>query len=387
MRRCVQALVIGLWPAIAGADSSVLVGSAGCDGDDVGCVEGAEADEEVVQEVVVDSTGHMRLAMGRYSTGGRPVWITVDAATRCEFVTLADKDALYSIGNLSTVASGGKAPVYAAFANAGKTLLVANYHGPDDVNVSTGSGVASFGVNKDCSLQLADFIPHSGSSVDPKRQLSSHVHSLVPGRHGLAYACDLGMDTITVYFVGEDSMLTEVSKVKVAPGSGPRHAVEHPTQPMLYVVNEMAQSVTVMRVMEGGSLTFVQEAVIASGGTAASGSKGAEIAITEDGARLFATNRGKENTVTAFDINAAGELQNNVAVEAPAFPRGMLLLPAEKLLMVAGQSKSELWTYTFDLKVQGKLSLASSSSQGVPSLPPHPAALALRFSQAIQMSI
>ena len=42
------------------------------------------------------------------------------------------------------VDSAGVNPVHATISSDGNALVVANYHGPDDVCNSTGSGVASF---------------------------------------------------------------------------------------------------------------------------------------------------------------------------------------------------------------------------------------------------
>mmetsp|Transcript_12485 Transcript_12485/g.29411 ORF Transcript_12485/g.29411 Transcript_12485/m.29411 type:complete len:391 (+) Transcript_12485:86-1258(+) len=369
---CVSTLLTFCFVAFGRADVSVLVGSAGCDADDSGCREGTDAAEQQVLEVLVDGDGKITTGSRNFSSGGRPVWLVSDPASGCLIATLADKDMLYTSGHghSSLTSSGGKAPVFAAVANSGTpTLLVANYHGPDDISSSEGSGVAAFAINKaDCTLKLVDVKPHNGSSVDPKRQRSSHVHSVVPGRHGLAYACDLGMDTITVYVVGVDGTLTEVSSTAVRPGSGPRHAVEHPTLPMVFVVNEMGQSVSSLRFVAGGGLEVAQEVILAKGGAASRGSKAAELVISADGSQLYATNRGLENTVTAYAVKESGELQHLKTVEAPAYPRGMTLLPDGKLL-VAGQSESSLWTYSSSLEHLGTLELAQRL--------PHPAALAV----------
>merc|ERR1712070_1284414 len=99
------------------------------------------------------------------------------------------------------------------------------------------------------------------------------------------------------------------------------------------------------------------------------GSKACEIVMAPDGNTLYATNRGVLNTVTVFGIENDGTLTQKQQIEAPAYPRGMTLAFDGGLLLVAGQSKTEL--SSFRVKADGTLEPAYTITEG---LPPHPAA-------------
>jgi len=204
----------------------IYMGSGGCDGDDAGCVDEPAA-QKVIRAAEVYATGEMKpLENMDMAVDGLPVWLAT-LHKRCLFATLADTSDLvaYSFepsqslkGPITKVRAGGVAPVFAATTLDGRTLLVADYHGPDNSNVSTGAAAASFQIGNDCSLRLADTKPHNGSSVNPLRQGGAHVHSFVPARNGLAYACDLGMDVIFTYSVASDGRLSELQRTAVKPG-------------------------------------------------------------------------------------------------------------------------------------------------------------------------
>ena len=165
------------------------VGTGGCDGADIGCVEQPWPRSPIVA-VRLDWNGTMEVIgdeVPPIATPGLPVWLTTtegfattnEIFQRCLFATLADKNLVYSHSSSAqhTIFSAGAAPVFAAPANFGRTLLVANYHGPDNANTSTGASVASFAINSDCSLTFVDQKNHSGSSVNPVRQGGAHAEA------------------------------------------------------------------------------------------------------------------------------------------------------------------------------------------------------------------
>jgi len=269
-------------------------------------------------------------------------------------------------GPRALLASGGEHPVYASVTQDGKTLLVANYHGPDDVAVSDGAAVASFRIGPGCSLEPAAVVPHSGSSVLRSRQASAHPHSFVAVRGGLAYACDLGQDAILTYSVGTDGELRELGRTQARPGDGPRHLVQHPTEPLLFVVNELANSVAVYA-EDGGSLTEVARASTLPPDVPPEGNKAADIAISPDGSRLYASNRGRHNSVCVFEVLEGGALRPAQQVEAPAFPRGMLLARGGGVLLVAGQHEGVVQTFLARGSEGGGLAWSGASFDGPPT--------------------
>jgi len=282
-----------------------------------------------------------------------------------------------------TTASGGLNPVESSATEDGRFLLGANYRGPDDTTSSDGASVASFSIGDDCQLTFVDSKLHAGSSVNPARQGAAHVHSVLPARKGLVYACDLGMDLVFTYRVGHDGKLQELSRTKTAPGLGPRHMVQHPTLPIIYVVCEMGQVVLTFREGTEGALTLLQTSSLLPEGVSGEGSKAAEIAILPDGLALYATNRGVQNTVTTFAISGEdGRLTWSQQVDAPAYPRGMTLALDGAVLLVAGQSKTSLKSYL----VQADGTLKSSGFSITSGLPPNPAAFLVLPALPVEMT-
>jgi len=143
---------------------------------------------------------------------------------------------------------------------------------------------------------------------------------------------------------------------------------------VIYVVTEMGEVVLTYELEAGGGMKLLQSSTVVTSGTSGEGSKSAEIALLPDGSTLYATNRAKENTVTAFSVDATGLLDFKQQVEAPAFPRGMTLANGGSVLLVAGQSKTELWSYI--VEKDGSLT-RSGYSMDAADLPPNPATLAL----------
>lgn len=382
MSEAAVALLVAAGLAVASAAASVVVyvGSAGCDGSDTGCVDNATA-EQILHAFDVASDGKMtpRSQLAR-AIGGNPIWLATTPG--CLFMTLPDTNTIQSFavssdgsikGLVSNASSGGVNPVFAASTADARVLLVANYHGPDDANTSTGASAASLLIGEGCALELADSKPHNGSSAIPTRQGGAHVHSFVPARDRLAYACDLGMDIIFSYAVSSTGELSELQRTPTAAGSGPRHLVQHPSRPFIYVVSEMGMTVTAYEESGGGILKLLQTVRLVPDGASGEGSKAAEIAILPDGSALYATNRGNLNTVTNFEVRDDGTLRTQQRVDVPSYPRGMALTPDGSLLLVAGQSSNEVMSYRV-----GKAGFLETPGQTLPlgGAPPHPATFA-----------
>lgn len=319
---------------------------------------------------MVNSNGSIYDGNRAIPTKGSPIWLTTIGDSLddgCLIATIADKSEIftYGMGFTHYTESGGINPVYASVSN-DQHLLVANYHGPDNAHTSTGASVASFSINReDCSLKLEDVKNHSGHSVNPKRQGGAHPHSIVPGPWpNTAVACDLGLDKIFLYNVAHDGKLSKLDVISTDPGLGPRHTVINPRLPIMYIVDEMGESVLVFE-----QTKLVQQLDLRDfRDSDCNESKSAEIVITPGGGAVFATDRGCQNTVTSFQVLKDGRLKNKTVVEAPRFPRGMYLV-LDNVLLVAGQSRTEVWSYI--VSEDGGIEKVSEYKEA--SLPPHPA--------------
>ena len=254
---------------------------------------------------------------------------------------------------INRVPAHGNISGHLAVDASGKWLLVANY----------GSGsVASFALSADGSIgEMTDFKQHFGSSVNPRRQMEPHPHEVImsPDNRFLLVP-DLGLDKVFVY--GLDSAtgkLTLASTTDTRPGFGPRHMLFGKGGKFAYVLGEMASAVAVMSYdKKTGKLTLVENIdTIAPQLTVENNT--AELALSNDGLFLYATNRGHDS-VTVFKVNAAnGKLTNvqNIPTQGH-IPRGMSLDPDGTHLLTGNQNSDTITIFDRDTKT-GKLTFAS----------------------------
>ena len=254
---------------------------------------------------------------------------------------------------INRVPAHGNISGHLAVDASGKWLLVANY----------GSGsVVSFALNTDGSVgEMSDFKQHAGSSVNPHRQMGPHPHEVImsPDNRFLLVP-DLGLDKVFVYALDSATgKLTLASTTDTRPGFGPRHMLFGKGGKFAYVLGEMASAVAVMSYdKKTGKLTLVENIdtippqITVENNTA-------ELALSNDGLFLYATNRGHDS-VTVFKVNAAnGKLTNmqNIPTQG-RIPRGMSLDPDGTHLLTGNQNSDTITIFDRDTKT-GKLTFAS----------------------------
>src|SRR5699024_2684710 len=115
----------------------------------------------------------------------------------------------------SEVVTEGAAPCYVAYDEEREYVYTSNYHKGE---------VAVYKTDVEGNLELLETVAHTGSSVH-ENQDSPHVHysDLSPDGNFLI-VCDLGTDEVYTYEITKDEKLEEVARLKVAPGTGPRHS-------------------------------------------------------------------------------------------------------------------------------------------------------------------
>lgn len=357
--------------------TTVVVGSGACDGQDKHCKDDKSA-EKVMTFMTITEEGELHNWTEMSGLPGLASWFVVKPIGEhesCLFVTYPDAssiDVFHWTGDLpekvQTLPVGDKDanPVYGDIS--GQTLVVANYHGPDNQDNSTGASVQTFSIGGDCHLTPADLKPHAGSSKNKDRQGAAHPHSAVVGRNNLLFVCDLGMDVIFTYNISSSGMLTELARTPTKAGSGPRHSMQHPTKDWLFVVSEMGSTVDSYLIEPTGKLTLIADiTTLPDTDPKDYGSKCAEVAITPDGLHLYASNRAFapkfKDTIAVFDIAKDGKLTLAQQVDCPPFPRGMALMPDGKFLLVASQTNSEVASFKVDAKT-GHLTPTDSSQKG-----------------------
>ena len=246
-----------------------------------------------------------------------------------------------STGNLKLInkqLSGGDHPCYVSTSTNDKWVAVANY---------SGGSASVFGVNADGSLKPEpQVVQHEGKSVVRQRQDKPHVHSTVFSPKGdYLFVSDLGLDKIMIYKFNPSSskpLQPNATFVESVPGSGPRHFTFHPNNKYAYLVEELSGTVVAYQ-FSNGKLNFLQR--IAAHPEDYKGTIGsADIHISPDGKFLYASNRGDENTIAIFSINAAtGKLKSEGYQSTMGkSPRNFMIDPSGNFLLAANQNSNNI---------------------------------------------
>lgn len=250
--------------------------------------------------------------------------------------------ATLSLDNSLEIGDGGAAHV--AVDQTGKTLLTAQYGG---------GSVAAFSLNDDGSLDSRTaLIDHEGGSgVVPGRQDKPHAHwaGFSPDNR-FAFVPDLGLDKVMIYELDpETASITPSGFGKVPAGGGPRHMKFHTSGKWVYVLNELALSVTVFDYDPQTGVMTPKQTIPTVPKTLLAKEQfksASEIRVHPSGRFVYSANRGHD-TVTAFRVNQdSGEL-SVIEIEnvRGATPRNINLDPSGKWLLAAGQDSHTLASF------------------------------------------
>jgi 6-phosphogluconolactonase len=299
--------------------------------------------------------------LGAVAETSNPTFLAVDRGGK--FLYAANEDTTYegkpagSIGAfavdaangrlklLNVVSSGGPGPCHVSLDRTGKWLFAANY---------AGGSLAVFPVHADGSLGAAStFIQHKGSSVDPARQTAPHAHSVyVSPDNRFLLAGDLGLDHVMVYrFDAAKGTLTPNRPpfAALAPGSGPRHLAFAKDGKFVYVLSEMAATVTAFRYDAGAGRLEQTQSISMLPADYTGAKSGAEIFVHPSGKFLYASNRGHD-TIAIFRIDpvsgaltAAGQVSTQGKT-----PRNFAIDPTGGFLLAANQDSGSIVVFRID---------------------------------------
>ncbi|BBB01336.1 hypothetical protein RVR_8702 [Actinacidiphila reveromycinica] len=257
---------------------------------------------------------------------------------------------------LGTVPLGEPSPCHGVVDATGRHLIVATFHGGTVHLLPLGDDGRP---GPACDVRR-----HRGSSVHPRRQTSPHAHSVtLDPANRFVLVADLGTDRLEVYGLDADrgrlSALPDGGAC-LPPGSGPRHTVFHPTAPVVYLVNEMAATVTVFAwEPEHGGLRATQTAPVLPEGT--TGYRSASgIAVHPTGRFLYVTTRshgssgepperGPDSLVTfLIDPGTGRLLPGGRTATGGEIPRSLVLDPDGRHLYVGHQASGNVVTFRVD---------------------------------------
>ena len=247
---------------------------------------------------------------------------------------------------LSQQPAGGDAPCYIAVTKNKDWVVVGNY---------TGGNFSALPISKDGSLQPpVQTVQHKGSSLNKDRQTAPHVHATVfsPDEKYL-YAPDLGIDKVMVYLfdAGKEKRPVKAHRqpfAEVTPGGGPRHFTFHPNKKWAYLIEELSGYVVAFKYNKGKLQQVQRMAAHHAGSTAKKGS--ADIHVSPDGNFLYASNRGEENNIAIFKIDAKTGALTAVGYQPVngESPRNFVIDPSGNYLLVANQNTDNVVVFKRD---------------------------------------
>jgi 6-phosphogluconolactonase len=202
---------------------------------------------------------------------------------------------------LNRAATGGKNGVHQAVDPSGRYLLVANY--------SSGS-IGVLPIRADGGLQDAAHIVPLPGQPGPHRveQAESHPHQILFDPSGkFVVVPDKGLDRVFVFRFDSATgklMPTAQGAGVARSGSGPRHAAFHPSLTVLWVLNEIGNTVTTwFWEAERGHLRAAQ--ILSTLPADYTGENTAsEIAVGAGGRVVYCSNRGHDS-IAAFTVDPA----------------------------------------------------------------------------------
>lgn len=276
---------------------------------------------------------------------GDRLYATSEFSGRVEAFRRSGERELVSLGGVD---SGGALPCHLGVYGSPEQIVVSCY----------GDGTLGvLGIDEDGALlSLRQRITAEGSGPLPQQQ-GPHAHSTIALDASTILSVDLGADRLTVWDFGTGE-LVRMSQLRVAPGSGPRHILRHPSG-LFLLVTEHSNEVLVLE-WRGGELSIVASARVPG---AVDGDFSAEISLSVDGRFVYVGLRGS-NTLGVLEVGENGRALNSVGFVSTEgdWPRHQAI--DGDLLHVANQRSSTV--SSFRLRDDG-MPIAFGTPTSVPS--------------------
>lgn len=264
-------------------------------------------------------------------------------------------DASGKLSPINQVSVKSSGPCYVAIDKSGHWAITANYSGGSITVLPIGSG-GRLG-------EAAEFIQHKGSGPNRDRQTQPHPHwvGFIP-KSNLVLVTDLGIDEIAIYnFDPKKGSLTVGASafMTIPPGSGPRHAVMHPTGKFFYVLTELTSLVTEYY-FEAEPKRFTALNTVATLPEGFKGENtGAEIAMHPTGKYVYVSNRGHD-AITMFSVSDPKKGLLKLEQDIPSggkTPRQFEIDPTGHWLLAGNQGSDNIAIFSIDVAT-GKLTAA-----------------------------
>lgn len=321
-------------------------------GDGIGVyrIDGAGAWARI--QLVGDLVNPSYLAFDR---SGRMLYTVHGDATEASAFRIDAKSGQLSF--VDKVATGGCNPVHLMADPSNRFMVVANHIVRDGVK----SGIASLPIGSDGRLGAPVDVVAFDGAIGPHRveQPFPKPHQVEFDRSGrFVMVPDKGCDRVLVYAIDPAGKLHAVSGA-TAPAretSGPRHIAFHPGNRLAYLINELDSTICCYRFDPATGAIRPFQIVSALPDSFTGNSRGSEIAVSDDGRFVYASNRGHDSIALFAIDGASGRLS---AVDwVPSLgktPRFFALSPDGAALFIANEEGHNIVRYAVD-RQSGRLS-------------------------------
>ena len=206
-------------------------------------------------------------------------------------------------------------------------------------------------------------IRHEGNGPNAGRQQSPHAHqAMIAPDNKRIWIVDLGTDKAMIYDFDARTGAVKPSDpafVAVAPGSGPRHLAFGKKGQFVYIVSELANTVSVFQ--GGRGVPGAIQTISTLPADFAGYSTGAEILVSPDGNSLYASNRGYDS-IARYAIGRDGTLKILGWTKVGQEPRHFTFDPTGRWLLVGNQKERSISVFSFDPRT-GDLNFSSKFEQ------------------------
>jgi 6-phosphogluconolactonase len=234
--------------------------------------------------------------------------------------------------------SGGAHPCFIAV-NKYNYIVTANY---------TGGNIGLLKATRTGEIAPISFVQQHIGKGSTERQTSPHAHStwFHPTKNEVI-SIDLGTNELwfsTLDKTKNELVYTTQKKLKMLHGAGPRHLTFHPNKKWMYILNELNNTVSLVK--EKNDVYFIKVSITTLPAGFTTDSKAADIHITKDGKFLYTSNRGAES-IAIFKVNSENGSLTNIGY-APvlgANPRNFSLSPNQEFLLVANQDTNNIISF------------------------------------------
>ncbi len=259
-----------------------------------------------------------------------------------------EKDSLQII---SKEATGGPGPCFVGI-NDENYIVTANYRG---------GNVGLLHANKSGVLtNLLDVQQHTGKGTT-ERQQAPHAHSawFHPSKDEII-SLDLGTNQLWFSKIDKEKnkLIPSAQKtLEMKAGAGPRHLTFHPNKKWIYVVNELNNTISLVK--EKDEKYYVDFSINMLPKEFKAFSKSADIHVSKDGKFLYASNRGHESIVV-YEVNQENGHLKTIEYTSVlgVHPRNFSLTPDNQYLLVANRDTDNIVCFKRDFKT-GKLKFVS----------------------------